>query len=250
MRQCWIALAFFGLVAATFSPAATESAHADDPTSEVVARINAIRAQNGLNPLVVQPQLTASAQAYAQAMAAGKFFGHVAPNGSTLVTRDEAAGYSGWSVLEENLAAGQPTAAAVVDAWMHSQSHRDDILSPRVRETGVGFVFVPGSPYGYYWVEEFGTRAGVATAPPPIAVAKPAARTAAAPQPVAIKPAAPKPATPAPTPAVPKPAVVNPAIPEWAVSGVAAEKPHFVRDQRDPDNLNLYLEVYQSLGEA
>jgi hypothetical protein len=111
-------------------------------------------------------------------------------------------------------------------------------------------VFVPGSPYGYYWVEEFGTRAGVATAPPPIAVAKPATRTAIAPQPVAIKPAAPKPATPAPTPAVPKPAVVNPAIPEWAVSGVAAEKPHFVRDQRDPDNLNLYLEVYQSLGEA
>src|SRR5436309_366918 len=129
MRQGWIALAVFGSVVLSLTMVPITSALADDPSTEVVARVNRIRVQNGLTPLVIHAQLVASAQAYARAMARGGFFGHIDPGGSTMVTRNEAAGYSDWTVLEENIASGQSSVAEVVDAWLHSQGHRDNLLS-------------------------------------------------------------------------------------------------------------------------
>src|ERR1700682_3647787 len=125
MRQGWIALAVFCSIVLSLSLVPITSALADDPSSEVVARINRIRVQNGLTPLVIHAQLVASAQAYAMAMARGGFFGHVDPGGSTMVTRNESAGYSGWTILEENIASGQSSVADVVNAWLHSPGHRD-----------------------------------------------------------------------------------------------------------------------------
>jgi uncharacterized protein YkwD len=161
MSTKWIAVAFLALnLALPTAPVAL----ADDTTQQVVNQINATRIQNGLAPLSVSPQLTAAAQAYALEMANGHFFSHTAPDGSTMVSRDETAGYTGWTYLEENIAAGQPSPSAAVSAWLNSSEHRTNILSPNVRETGVGYAFVAGSPYGYYWVEEFGNRPGAASA--------------------------------------------------------------------------------------
>ena len=39
-------------------------------------------------------------------MAANNWFSHEGPNGSTLLSRAEAAGYTGWSYLAENLYRG------------------------------------------------------------------------------------------------------------------------------------------------
>jgi hypothetical protein len=130
----------------------------DDPTSQVIALVNGIRARHGLAPLVVSPELTASAQNYAAAMGRLSFFGHQGPDGSRLDTRDEAAGYLDWTFLAENLAAGQPTAQQAVAAWVASPSHYADILSWQAHETGVGFALAPGSKYVFYWVQEFGDR--------------------------------------------------------------------------------------------
>ena len=128
MWRGWIALAVFGAVVLSLSAMPIESVIADEPSSDVVARINQIRAQHGLGPLVIQSQLVTSAQAYAGAMARGGFFGHIAPNGSTMVTRNEAAGYTGWNFLEENIASGQSSVADVVNAWMQSAVHRNKLL--------------------------------------------------------------------------------------------------------------------------
>lgn len=155
---------------------AASLAFADDPEQQVVVLVNDERAKRGLPPLIVASELTSSARAYAREMATQDFFAHVAPDGSTLVSRDEAAGYRNWSYLEENLAAGQPTPNQAVVAWMASPAHREDILSPNVRETGVGLFVQPGSPYVYYWVQEFGRRPDVQPVayvapfrPPPVA---------------------------------------------------------------------------------
>lgn len=133
-------------------------AYADDSTQQVISLVNAERARRGLAPLSLSPELAASAQTYAQAMAKGGFFGHEGPDGSTPASRNEAAGYQGWSFLAENIAAGQASPAEALQAWMNSPTHRENILAANARETGVGLAVVAGSPYRVYWVQEFGAR--------------------------------------------------------------------------------------------
>jgi hypothetical protein len=157
-------------------------ANASDYTQQIVDLTNAERAKAGLSPLVVSAALSSSAQGYAAAMATQGFFNHIAPDGSTLVQRDVAAGYSPWSYLEENIAAGQGSPAEAVAAWMNSPEHRTNLLSPRVHEIGVGYSYRAGSPYGTYWVQEFGDRPGAPTTTASRVSAAP--RASAAPVPV------------------------------------------------------------------
>jgi uncharacterized protein YkwD len=71
--------------------------------------------------------------------------------------RDGQAGYTDWSDIGENIAAGYPTPESVVAGWMASPGHRENILSAQFTEIGVGMANGGGS-YGMYWTEEFGTR--------------------------------------------------------------------------------------------
>ena len=130
------------------------------PEQQVVDLVNTARAQQGLAPLTVSSELTNAAESYADAMATDSFFAHQAPNGSTFITRDEAAGYRDWSFLGENIAAGQTTPQQVVAAWLASPEHRANVLSAKATQIGVGQAYRVGSPYGYYWVQEFGARFG------------------------------------------------------------------------------------------
>ena len=127
---------------------------------QVVDLVNTARARQGLAPLSVSNDLTNAAEGYANAMATGNFFAHQAPNGSTFITRDEAAGYRHWSFLGENIAAGQTTPQQVVAAWLASPEHRANILSTKATQIGVGQAYLPGSSYGHYWVQEFGAQFG------------------------------------------------------------------------------------------
>jgi hypothetical protein len=61
-------------------------------------------------------------------------------------------------MLAENIAHGQLTPGDVMDAWMNSPGHQDNILSPDVWETGVGYYAGGGDRY---WVQDFGRRGGV-----------------------------------------------------------------------------------------
>lgn len=262
MKMSWISVGLSFLITLSISPFVASPVFAANSTGDVINQINVIRIQNGLAPLIATPQLNASAQSYASAMATGKFFSHVGPNGSTLASRDEAAGYTGWTYLEENLAAGQGTASAAVNAWMQSPAHRADLLSPRVTETGVGYVYLAGSPYGNYWVQEFGSRSTPAekapVAPtatpkaavplPALAVAAPVATSTVPSAPVVLaavkNPPASTPATIAATPVTiaPTPATIAP------TPATAETRPVVARAQRDPDNLNLYLIWFRNLG--
>jgi uncharacterized protein YkwD len=163
MRRLLVACLTTVLVAGLTPATAT----LDDPVGEVVSLVNHARERHGLAPLVVSPALAASAARYAQMMARLNFFGHLGPDGSSLDTRDEAAGYVDWLFLAENLAGGQPTAQEAVAAWIASPSHDAELLSPLAHDTGVGFALAPGSKYVDYWVQEFGARSAPA-APSPL----------------------------------------------------------------------------------
>jgi uncharacterized protein YkwD len=87
-------------------------------------------------------------------MAARGYFSHTTPDGVTFSTRISNAGYQ-WSMAAENIAKGQPTPAAVMQAWMNSAGHRTNILNCGYRNLGVGLAYdASRTPV---WTQDFGT---------------------------------------------------------------------------------------------
>lgn len=128
----------------------------DNPRQEVVNLVNQIRASNGLQPLAIDVRLAYSAQTHTEDMTDGDFLSHTGSNGSNPGQRITAAGYP-WTGWSENVAAGQTTPQAVVDGWMNSQGHRDNILRATSQHIGVGYASVPGTTYTHYWTQNFGS---------------------------------------------------------------------------------------------
>lgn len=121
---------------------------------QVIERVNAERAGQGLNPLVSNNLLAQAAAGHAERMAELGFFDHIDPYNQTAPwDRAEAVGYD-YVCIAENIAAGQPTPEMVMDGWMKSPGHRANILSPDVTEIGVAIY--EGGSYGIYWVQLFG----------------------------------------------------------------------------------------------
>lgn len=135
--------------------AARESADAATLTGQqqVIQLVNAQRAKAGCRALKVDLRLVRAAQAHSIDMARRRYFSHTTPDGITFAQRIRAQGYTG-SRIGENIAAGYPTAAAVMTAWMKSPGHRANILNCRYTVIGVGSAI--GGPYGYYWTQDFG----------------------------------------------------------------------------------------------
>jgi len=147
---------------ATPTPIPAEPPVAPPPATSICGQrlipiINQARSDSGLPPLVENPLLTAAAQQFAEFIALYGIFSHTA-DGRTLDARVEAAGYFSWRALGENLAEGYATSEEAVAAWLASDGHRANILNPSFTETGVGCASNAASPYGYFWVQEFGSR--------------------------------------------------------------------------------------------
>lgn len=104
-------------------------------------------------------QLAHAARNHAQDMAARDYFAHVTPEGVRPADRVTLAGYE-WRATGENIAAGYPDPAAVVDGWLTSPGHCHNLMNPVYRELGVGFFQDSDSAYrgGAYWGQTFGTR--------------------------------------------------------------------------------------------
>ncbi|CAL9669466.1 CAP domain-containing protein [Streptomyces sp. enrichment culture] len=121
--------------------------------AQVLALVNQERAAAGCSPVTANDKLTRAADDYSDVMASSGVMSHTGPDGSTMASRVEAAGYQ-WSTLGENIARGQADAAAVMDSWMNSPGHRANILNCSFKELGVGVHFGDGGPW---WTQDFGT---------------------------------------------------------------------------------------------
>jgi uncharacterized protein YkwD len=142
-----------GVLAAAAAPIQDQS----DFSGRVLDLTNAERQKVGLGPLSVSAELQDAAQSYSQVLASSGCFQHTCGAVPDFVQRDSQAGYSGWTALGENIAAGYPTPEAVVAGWMASPGHRANILSPNFTEMGVG-VSSALTSLGTYWTQEFGAR--------------------------------------------------------------------------------------------
>lgn len=136
------------------------SAHAaasmSDLERKVLAQINQIRVQHGLSVLEPDPRLQRAAAHHSTDMAVSRCFQHDDCDGGRWSERIQAH-YPHAQRIAENIAAGQDSAGAVVEGWMRSDVHRANILRPEWRGTGISLVSLPGSPYGHYWTQTFGT---------------------------------------------------------------------------------------------
>jgi uncharacterized protein YkwD len=138
-----------------------------DFEAQVVQLVNAERAKQSLPPLKVLSSLTAAARHHAMDMAVDNYFGHDSMDsaGGQLTfacgTFDRISlWYKGWNRAAENIAAGFNSPQQVMDAWMKSDGHRDNILNPDYTEFGVGYYSGSGQ-FPAYWVQDFGARNGV-----------------------------------------------------------------------------------------
>ncbi|MFC8871712.1 CAP domain-containing protein [Streptomyces sp. NPDC057148] len=122
------------------------------PEAQVLALVNEERAAAGCSPVTANSRLTRAADDYSDVMASSGVMSHTGPDGSTMTTRVEAAGYQ-WSTLGENIARGQADAASVMESWMNSSGHRANILNCSFKELGVGVHFGDGGPW---WTQNFG----------------------------------------------------------------------------------------------
>ena len=117
---------------------------------EVLRLVNKERAKVGANPLVFAKDLAASA--YVRAVELPLKFSHTRPNGSKCFTAmPTVRGH----ILGENLAGGQTSPKQVVQAWMDSKTHRDNILNKQYTELGVVYYYQANSQYKHYWVQHF-----------------------------------------------------------------------------------------------
>jgi len=113
---------------------------ASNITPERVLEVtNQKRAENGLAPLTINSKLNEAAQRKAGDMFAFNYWSHVSPSGRSPWSFFQEVGYK-YLYAGENLARDFMNSESVVEAWMNSPTHRDNILNPNYKEIGLSVV--------------------------------------------------------------------------------------------------------------
>jgi len=141
--------------------AQTQSSFAEDVEKRVMMLTNALRKEQGLQPLQAEGRLTDAARYFAGYVAKTDKLEHDA-DGSTPAERAKTHGYS-YCIIAENLASEYSSAGFTperlatnfVDGWSKSPTHRANMLEPEITQIGVGIAAGPQSGE-YYAVQVFG----------------------------------------------------------------------------------------------
>jgi len=122
-----------------------------DFAEKILMLVNKERTQRGLRALRLSTDLQSGAAIRAKELTV--LNDHTRPNGEPCYTVINKKGYG----VGENIAAGQRSAEEVMESWMNSSGHRRNILEPRFRELGVGYILKENDAKGYrhYWVQIF-----------------------------------------------------------------------------------------------
>ena len=116
---------------------------------EVIRLVNEIRAERGLSALSYDWELGRVARYKSQDMSDNGYFSHTSPTYGSPFQMMKSFGVR-YKSAGENIARGQRTPQAVVDAWMSSEGHRANILNASFTHIGVGYV-----SDGKYWTQMF-----------------------------------------------------------------------------------------------
>jgi len=117
---------------------------------QVVNLVNVERAKEGLAPLSIDTKVQAAAMVRARECEVS--FSHTRPDGRNFATALKEQNVS-YRSSGENIAYGQQTPEAVMNAWMNSSGHRANIMNPNFTTIGVGYYENAGGTD--YWCQLF-----------------------------------------------------------------------------------------------
>ena len=105
----------------------------------VLALMNAYRAELNLAPLREDPRLDRAAEDRMRDMENNLYWAHQSPDGVSPFVWLSARDYY-YKAAAENLAAGFETANFLVKSWLESPGHRENILSPEFEDCGIAII--------------------------------------------------------------------------------------------------------------
>jgi uncharacterized protein YkwD len=138
-------------------------AAADSVASDVLRLVNTARAgprHCGSMAMPAAPQLrlnellTRAAMAHAQDMLRYDYFEHAGHDGSSPGQRVAEAGYS-YRLIGENIASGPETPQEVVQGWLASPGHCQNLMDARFADMGIAYAVSRSGEPRIYWVQEF-----------------------------------------------------------------------------------------------
>lgn len=103
---------------------------------QVVELVNQERTKAGLNAVTLDQNIVSAALVRAKEIETS--FSHTRPNGSKFSTALTEQGVT-FKGAGENIAWGQKSPEAVMQAWMNSEGHRANILNKNFTKIGVGY---------------------------------------------------------------------------------------------------------------
>jgi hypothetical protein len=109
------------------------------PAGEIVQLTNSERQSRGLSQLKLNPELSAAALQKASDMFARNYWAHVSPGGVQPWFFITQAGYT-YRYAGENLARDFSDPKSIIQAWLNSPTHRDNLLNSRYEDIGVAVV--------------------------------------------------------------------------------------------------------------
>ena len=103
-------------------------------------------------PLTLSGTLAGVALGHASDMAVHDYFEHQDRSGQSPADRVRAAGYHE-TLVGENIAYGPQSVEEVVQGWLASPGHCENIMDPRFAEMGIGLAPGQASRRGLFWVQ-------------------------------------------------------------------------------------------------
>jgi uncharacterized protein YkwD len=135
------------------TPAKAPEEELSKEEKQVLDLVNEQRRRMGLRKLRVNAKLMRTARSHSQNMARYNSMSHYL--GGSVGQRAVAHGYPS-SYAAENIAQGQRGAHQVMNVWMASSGHRNNIMSYAYTEIGIGLAWSSwGTPY---WTQVFGRQ--------------------------------------------------------------------------------------------
>ncbi len=124
--------------------------------------INQERSNNSLTAYTLNDKLTQAARRHSYDMAQNNVTSHTGSDGTEPDDRIDQACYNGAS-YGEIIGWGFTSVDAMMNWWMNSDPHRNQILHATNEDIGVAYVNDPGSAFTHYWTVTFGRQNSLLT---------------------------------------------------------------------------------------
>jgi uncharacterized protein YkwD len=141
--------------------ASPASAQAPMQVSRALQLVNEVRAHGArcgdrsfapAPPVKLSPALGGVAFGHADDMAKHNYFEHEDLTGRSPADRVRAVGYQE-KLVGENIAYGPKSAEEVVQGWLDSPGHCENIMDPRFAEMGIAYAAGQAARRGLFWVQ-------------------------------------------------------------------------------------------------